>query len=127
MYLEKGYDMQGNLYPIYFVDPPFIIDMNVTSIPGSGSAPIQVVADSGSRAAYAVNYIDTSGDYVGLFTGAVGVEVLKTIIGGGLVSSTSIVIPSNSRVSLRSMTASPITNGKLTITFLGQGWTGTGS
>lgn len=114
----------GNLFPIYFIDPPHILDTSVTAIPGAGDDPLQVVADSGKKAAYAIDYIDTTGDYIGVYTGIEGEEVLRTIIGGGLVSTTNVVIAANSRISLRSMTASPIIYGKLTISFMGQGWSG---
>ena len=116
-----------NLFPVYFIDPPHILDAYATPIPGSGSSPYQVVADSGKKAAYAIDFVDTTGDYIGVYTGDVGFEVLKVIIGGGLVSSVNVVIPANSRVSLRSMTASTISNGKLTISFMGQGWNGSAS
>lgn len=116
-----------NLFPIYFIDPPHILDASVTNIPGAGDPPLQVVADSGLKAAYAIDFTDTTGDYIGVFTGTVGNEVLKTIIGGGLVASANVVIPHNSRVSLRSMTAAAITFGKLTINFMGQGWNGSAS
>ncbi len=111
----------SNLFPIYFIDPPNILNASVTSIPGSASLPLQVVAESGNRAAYQIDYIDTTGDYIGVYTGEVASEVLRCIIGGGLVSSSAVVIAAHSRVSLRSMTATAITNGKLTITFMGQG------
>lgn len=114
--------MFGTLFPIFFIDAPEILDAAVTNIPGSGSSPLQVVADSGLKAAYGVQYIDTTGDYIGVYTGSVGHEILRAIIGGGLVNATSVVIAHNSRVSLRSMTSSAITFGKLTISFLGQGW-----
>lgn len=110
-----------NLFPVFWIDPPHILDASVTPIPGSGSAPLQVVADSGRKASYAVDWIDTTGDYIGLFTGDVGSEVLRAIIGGGLVSSINVVVAANSRVSLRSMTATDITYGNLTISFMGQG------
>lgn len=113
--------MQPNLFPIYWIDSPKILDCSVTPIPGSGSSPVQVVLESGFKAAYAINFIDTTGDWIGLYTGAPGSETLRTIIGGGLNTFTPVVIAAHSRVSLRSMTASAITNGKLTITFLGQG------
>ncbi len=119
--------MSNTLFPIYFIDPPRILDTLVTSIPGSASLPLQVVANSGLKAAYAIDYIDTTGDYIGVYTGAVGQEVLRCIVGGGLVSSSAVVIAANSRVSLRSMTATPITQGKLTIQFMGQGWNGSAS
>jgi len=111
----------GTLFPIYQIDAPEILFTNVTPIPAASSAPIQVVANSGFKAAYGVQWIDTTGDYIGLYTGAVGHEVLRTIIGGGVVTMTPVVIAAHSRVSLRSMTSSPITNGQIVITFLGQG------
>lgn len=111
----------GTLFPIYFIDPPRVLNSYVTNIPGSGSATLQVVANSGFRSAYAVGYIDTTGEYIGVYLGTVGNEVLVAIIGGGLNASTPVVIPAQSRVSLRSMTASAITNGSLTLSFLGQG------
>lgn len=98
--------------------------MSVTPIPGSGSLPLQVVADSGFKAAYGVSFVDSSGDYIGVYTGSVGSEVLRCIIGGGQVSKEAVVIAAQSRVSVRSMTISPITNGRITISFLGQGWGG---
>lgn len=112
------------LFPIYFIDPPQILNTSVTNIPGSGSSPLQVVADSGTKAAYGIQYIDTTGDWIGVYTGSVGNEVLRCIVGGGQVNETPVVIAVHSRVSLRSMTASAITNGRITISFLGQGWGG---
>ncbi len=112
------------LFPIYFIDAPEILNTSVTPIPGSASLPLQIVAESGLKAAYAVQYIDSTGDWIGLYTGSVGNEVLRCIIGGGLSLTVPVVIAHNSRVSLRSMTTSPITNGRLTISFLGYGWNG---
>jgi len=113
--------IHGTLFPIYFIDAPAIFNAGITNIPGSGSLPIQVVASSGLKGAYGVTYIDTTGEWIGLYTGSIGSEILRCIIGGGNNSSTSVVIASNSRVSLRSMTTQPITLGEITITFLGQG------
>lgn len=110
-----------SLFPIYFIDPPEILNASVTNIPGSGSSPLQIVVNSGFKAAYGISWIDTTGDWIGVYTGASGQEVLRTIIGGGTVSATPVVISALSRVSLRSMTSSAITNGQITITFLGQG------
>lgn len=119
--------MSNNLFPIFFIDPPKILNSSVTSIPGSASPPLQVVANSGPKAAYAIEYIDTTGEFVGVYTGTVGNEVLRAIIGNGLVNTTPVVIAAYSRVSLRSMNAAPVAVGKLTITFLGQGWNGSAS
>jgi hypothetical protein len=111
----------GTLFPIYFIDPPSLLNTYVTNIPGSGGSPLQVVADSGLRAAFAIGFVDTTGDWIGIYLGPVGFETLLTIVGGGQVSCVPAVIPHNSRVSVRSMTATPITNGNITLTFLGQG------
>jgi hypothetical protein len=111
----------GTLFPVYFIDSPEILYTNITPIPGDASLPIQVVASSGFKAAYGIHWLDTTGDYIGVYTGAVGSEVLRVIIGGGVVSFAPVVIAAHSRVSLRSMTATPVTNGQITITFLGQG------
>lgn len=111
----------GSLFPIYYIDSPEILYTNVTPIPGSGSSPIQVVAESGFKAAYGIMWLDTTGDYIGVYTGSIGHEVLRVIIGGGVVSAAPVVIAAHSRVSLRSMTSTAITNGQITMTFLGQG------
>jgi predicted DNA repair protein MutK len=111
----------GSLFPIYFIDSPDILYANITPIPASSGSPLQVVANSGTRAAYGVSWIDTTGDYIGLYTGVSGHEVLRAIIGGGVTSAAPVVIAAGSRVSLRSMTNTAITNGQLVITFLGQG------
>lgn len=109
------------LFPIYYIDPPQILNTFVTNIPGSGSLPLQVVLNSGSRAAYGIDYIDTTGDYIGVYVGVSGSEVLMCIVGGGLSRDVAVVIPAKSRVSLRSITSVAITTGYLTLTFLGQG------
>lgn len=111
----------GTLFPIFFIDPPSILNTFVTNIPGSGSSPLQVVANSGVKAAFAISYIDTTGDYIGVYVGSPGNEILLTIIGGGQVSVVPAVIAVGSRVSLRSLSASAITTGYLALTFLGQG------
>jgi len=109
------------LFPISFIDAPEVLETSVTPIPAQGNLPLQIIADSGTRAAYAVDYLDTTGDYIGLYTGASGSEILRCIIGGGVVTRTWVVIAAHSRVSLLSMTASPITNGNITMTLMGMG------
>ena len=113
--------MYMTLFPIYYIDAPQVLNTAVTNIPGSGSSPLQVVANSGHKAAYGIQFMDQTGDSIGVYTGPVGQEVLKTIIGNGLNEIVPVVIPASSRVSLRSMTASSITSGNITIIFLGQG------
>lgn len=109
------------VFPIAFLDPPQILSANVTNIPGAASSPLQVVANIGFKSAYAIYYTDTTGDFIGVYTGSVGHEILSCIVGGGLTSTAYVVIPANARVSLRSITSSAITNGQLVMTFLGYG------
>jgi len=109
-------------FPIAFFDPPVVLNASVTPIPGSGSSPLQVVANLGTVANYYVNYIDSTGDFVGVYSGPSGQEELVCVIGGGTASIVPGVIAARSRISLRSMTSTAITNGNLFCTFLGQGW-----
>jgi hypothetical protein len=113
-----------NLFPIAFLDAPQVLNTSVTPIPGSGSLPLQVVANIGLKSAYAIDYADSTGDYVGVYLGPAGSEVLHSIIGGGVVSRAYVVIAAQSRISFRSLTASPITNGYLSCVFMGMGWAG---
>lgn len=107
------------------MDAPSVLKTNVTPIPSMANPPLQVIANSGLRAAHAIDYLDATGNYIGVYIGTSGNEVLRCIIGGGVVTRAFVVIPANSRVSLRSMTATPITNGNLTMTLMGMGWNGT--
>jgi hypothetical protein len=113
--------MSNQIYPIAFFDSPQVLDASITNIPANTSNPLQVVANLGTRASYAIDYIDGTGDFIGVYQGPVGQEVLKCIIGGGTTSRAWCVITSGSRVSLRSMTSTAITNGQLMCVFLGGG------
>jgi hypothetical protein len=113
--------VNSDVYPLYFIDSPEILDCSVTNIPGSGGSTLQIVAQSPIWASYALQYTDTTGDWIGLYTGLSGQEVLRTVIGGGVTTIVPVVVSAKSRVSVRSMTASAITNGKITIVFLGHG------
>lgn len=109
------------LLPVAFMDAPQVLNTNVTPIPGSGSSPLQIVSNLGTRMAYAIDYADSTGDYIGVYVGPAGQEQLVTIIGGGVVSRAFCVIPVYSRISLRSITASPITTGNISCIFMGRG------
>lgn len=105
-------------FPIAFFDSPQIVNCSVTAIPGSGSFPLQVISDSGFKSAVGIDYIDTTGDFIGVYLGESGEEILLCIIGNGLSSRGWGVFPAHSRVSLRSMTSSSITNGTLVGTLM---------
>lgn len=105
-------------FPICFLDAPEVLRADVTPIPGAASLPLQVIADTGARAAIAVDYQDTTGDAIGVYIGSVGQEELKCIIGNGVTSRAWAVFAAHSRVSLRSLTATAITNGNLVMTMM---------
>ncbi len=100
-------------FPICFFDPPQILDAAVTPIPGAASDPLEVIADSGFKSAVAIDYQDSTGDFIGVYLGPEGNETLLCIIGNGLSGRAWGVFAAHSRVSIRSMTASAITSGKL--------------
>lgn len=105
-------------FPIAFFDSPEIVDTTVTPIPASSAPPLQVIADSGFKSAVAIDYIDTTGDFIGVYLGPAGHERLACIIGNGLNSRAWVVFAAHSRVSLRSMTNVAITNGTLAGTLM---------
>lgn len=99
-------------FPICFFDAK-VLNCTITPIPSNASLPLQVIADSGFRSAVAIDYIDTTGDFIGVYLGAPGEETLLCIIGNGLAHRAWGVFTAHSRVSLRSMTTSAITTGTL--------------
>lgn len=105
-------------FPLAFMDNK-ILEMGVTPIPASPTLPLQVIADSGFKSAVRVDFIDTSGDFIGVYLGAPGVETLLCIIGGGVGCGWAYgVFPAHSRVSLQSMTNNSISAGALTMTLM---------
>lgn len=105
-------------FPIAFLDAPQVLNATVTNIPGSASPPLQVIANTGVRSGVAMDYIDSTGDFIGVYLGSSGNEHLLCIIGGGQTTRAWGVFPANSRVSFRSMTASKITNGLIMATVM---------
>lgn len=99
--------------PIAFFDPPLVINCAVTPIPASASNPLQVIADTGINVGVGIFFIDTTGDFIGVYVGAVGLEILACVIGNGLSAISWGKFPPRSRVSLRSMVNSQITGGSL--------------
>lgn len=99
--------------PTAFFDPPIVLDCTVTPIPKTSDLPMQVIADSGIKIAIGVNYQDTTGDFIGVYTGIAGQEQLICIIGNGTAQQAWGRFPAHSRVSLRSMTNQAITAGLL--------------
>jgi hypothetical protein len=102
-----------------YFDPPVVLDAAVTAIPGSGSFPVQVVSSLAGDVC-AVEVRDGIGtEFIGVYRGAPGSEVLVCVVGGPGNSKIEARIPGASRVSLRSMNSTAITSGSLCVMFLG--------
>lgn len=106
-------------FPVAFFDPPQILDAAVTPIPGAGDDPLEVISNIGTRSAVAIDFIDTTGQFIGVYIGPEGEERLVCIIGNGLNGRAWAVFAANSRVSIRSMNADEITQGTLCGTLMG--------
>ena len=100
------------------IDPPEVLDCAVTPIPGSGSAPLQVVESLAERANGILVY-DATDQYIGVYLGPAGSERFLCNLGSSHPLTLSVAIPKGTRVSLRSMQPDPITIGGLSIQFLG--------
>ena len=97
------------------VAAPAYIDY--TTINGSGGAVLQVIASVGT-AIRKLQFLDTTGVFIGLYMGAPGSEIQIGLIGPGSDQALELAIPIGSRLSIRAMeTAAPVA-GKLGINFL---------
>lgn len=108
---------QRLLQTVQFMDAPVVLDATVTAIPGSGSSPLQVIAKT-TKPILAIRILDGIGKFIGVYTGAPGQEVRRTIIGGDDPVVACAIAP-GSRVSLRNEETSSVTTGKACLEFLG--------
>lgn len=107
-----------NLDVIDFIDTTPVLDTSSTNITASGSNPVQVVATL-AAAVKRIRVNDTTGEFIGVYTGAALSEVLQCIIGPGLDGDIDVQMSAGERVSLRNMANSAISTGKLCIQFYG--------
>lgn len=96
--------------PIAFFDLPQVIDCTVTPIPAMPDDPMQVIADTGVNTGVGVQYLDSTGAFIGVYMGPPGLEKLLCVVGNGTEGQNWARIPANSRISILSMTV-PITVG----------------
>jgi hypothetical protein len=112
--------MSSPLHPVATFDAPQVFDASVSSIPGSASSPVQVVASLSAKV-YGLQFFDGIGGYVGVYKGASGSETLVCVIGGGTMGMVEFgAIPSGTRISLKSMGSAAITTGTLFVHFMGR-------
>lgn len=76
----------------------------------------QIVASTAAKATK-IEIFDSSGEFLELAVGGAGSEVVQLVVFPGGNGSVEIMIPINSRVSLRPLVASAITVGDLAVNF----------
>lgn len=107
----------ARLSPVDFMDTPLLV-CSSTNIPSSASNSLQVVA-SLAAAVKEVQLLDTTGEWIGLYTGPVATPTLKALFGPGSTRTVALDLPVGALVSLRNMKAAAITVGEVVINFFG--------
>ena len=100
-----------------FIDTTPVLDSSSTNIPASASSPVEIVSSLASIIKK-IRVNDTTGEFIGLYTGAAASEVLQCVIGPGMDGEIPVMMDGTSRVSLRNMANSTISTGKICIQFL---------
>ena len=102
-----------------FIDTTPVLDASVTTINGSAGAFVTLVAST-AAAVKKIQVLDTTGAFLGLYTGAAASEVLKVIVGPGSDQTIECAIAAGVRVSVRRLdSTTSITSGNLAINFIG--------
>jgi hypothetical protein len=97
-------------------DAPALHDCADVPIPGSGSAPLQVVGaiPAACRKVKKIVCTNTTGKLIGLYVGGVGSETYIGLADG----ERSVQLSPGQRVSVRSMDTSAVTSGNLMLEFM---------
>lgn len=95
-----------------------VLDTSSTNIPGSGGSPVTLVASLAANVK-AIQIMDTTGGFVGIYTGAAAAEVLQAIYGPGSDSTIEVAMSSGERVSAKRLdSVTALSSGVLAINFL---------
>jgi len=100
---------------IDFLDTPLV---DATTINGSAGAFVEVIAST-AAATEKVQVMDTSGAFMGVYTGPAASEVLAFIYGPGSDNTVEVAIAAATRISLRSLEAAAPTAGDISMNFMG--------
>lgn len=95
-----------------------LYDASVTNVPASGGSPQTLVA-SLAATVKAIQIFDTTGGFIGVYTGAAASEVLKFVFGPGSDQTVDVSIASGTRISIRNLQNSAISTGMIAMNFLG--------
>jgi hypothetical protein len=96
-----------------------ILDTSSTNIPGSSGSPVTLTASLAANVKK-LQFIDTTGGFIGLYTGAAASEVLILVIGPGSDSIIEHSITSGTRISAKRLdSTTALSSGILAINFIG--------
>jgi len=96
-----------------------ILDTSSTNIAGSASNPTQVVS-SLAAAVKMLQLLDTTGAFIGVYTGAALSEVLQFVMGPGSDQTIEHSIPAGTRISLKRLdSTTAVSSGIVAINFIG--------
>lgn len=91
--------------------------ISYSNVPASTNPTHELIAAT-SRSIFKAQIFDTTGSFFGIYTGKVGEEEEAFLVGPGSNESIPIVIPTGTRVSIRSLASAPV-SGSIAINFLG--------
>lgn len=96
-----------------------ILDTSSTNIAGSASNPTQVVATL-AAAVKKIQLLDTTGAFIGVYTGAALSEVLQFVMGPGSDQTIEHSISAGTRISLKRLdSTTAVSSGIVAINFIG--------
>lgn len=109
----------NTLSVVDLIDSTGILDTSSTNIPGSGGNPQQIVS-SLAAGVKKLQILDTTGGFIGLYTGAALSEVLQLVIGPGSDQTIEHTIASTTRISVKRLdSTTALSSGILAINFIG--------
>lgn len=114
---DGSINVDTNLDIVDFLDTPFLLASS-TNIAASSSAPDTVVA-SLAAAVKKVQFIDTTGEFIGLYSDPAGTPVLEAIFGPGSDTFIDLKLPASTVIGIRNMQDAAITVGSVVVNFFG--------
>ncbi len=111
-------NVNATLSVVDFIDTTPVLDTSSTNIPASASTPLTIVA-SLAAAVKKVQLLDTTGEFIGLYSDPAGTPVLLGVFGPGSDQTLEITIPATTVIGLRNMANTAISSGSVAINFIG--------
>ena len=107
----------GYLSVVDLMDTP-LLDASASNIPASSSNSLQVIAST-AAAVKKIQVLDTTGFFIGVYSGPVATPTLLFVVGPGSDQTVEHSIPAGTLISIRSMTTSAITSGNFSMNLMG--------